>query len=53
MTKIQIELDKKENLIVNMYKILNNFQTKEQAIKQMIMRTEIKWEKEKSLIKRK
>ena len=36
MTKIQIDLDKEEDKIVEIYKILNNLLTKQEAIKKMV-----------------
>jgi len=36
MTKIQIDLDKEEDKIVEVYKIVNDLNTKEEAIKKMI-----------------
>lgn len=36
MVKIQIDLDKKENRIINIYKAENGFLTKEQAVKDLI-----------------
>jgi len=36
MTKIQIDLDKEEDKIVEVYKIVNNLNTKEEAIKKMV-----------------
>ncbi len=36
MTKIQIDLDKEEDKIVEVYKIVNDLNTKEEAIKKMV-----------------
>jgi hypothetical protein len=36
MTKIQIDLNKEEDNIVNIYKAINNIKNKEDAIKKMI-----------------
>ncbi len=36
MTKIQIDLDEEEDKIVEIYKLVNNLKTKEQAIKIMV-----------------
>ena len=36
MTKIQIDLSKEEDKIVEVFKIINNYKTKEEAIKKMI-----------------
>ena len=36
MVKIQIELSREENKIAEIYKTINNLETKEQAIKQMV-----------------
>lgn len=36
MTKIQIDLDKEEDKIVEIYKLVNNLNTKQEAIKKMI-----------------
>ena len=36
MTKIQIDLDEEEDKIVEVYKIVNNLKSKEEAIKKMI-----------------
>lgn len=36
MTKIQIDLDKEEDKIVEIYKLVNNLNTKQKAIKKMI-----------------
>ena len=36
MTKIQIDLDKEEDKIVEIYKLVHNLKTKEEAIKQMV-----------------
>ena len=36
MTKIQIDLDKEEDKIVEIYKLVNNLNTKQDAIKKMI-----------------
>jgi len=36
MTKIQIDLDKEEDKIVEIYKLMNDLKTKEEAIKQMV-----------------
>lgn len=36
MVKIQIDLDEKQNKIVEIYKAMNGFVTKEEAIKSLI-----------------
>jgi hypothetical protein len=36
MTKIQIDLDKEEDRIVEIYKLVKNLNTKQEAIKKMI-----------------
>jgi hypothetical protein len=36
MTKIQINLDEEEDKIVEIYKLMNNLNTKSEAIKRMI-----------------
>ena len=36
MTKIQIDLDAEEDKIVEIYKLVNDLKTKEQAIKKMV-----------------
>ncbi len=36
MTKIQIDLSKEEDKIVEIYKLVHDLKTKEEAIKQMI-----------------
>lgn len=36
MTKIQIDLDGEEDKIVEVYKIVNDLKTKEEAIKKMV-----------------
>jgi uncharacterized coiled-coil DUF342 family protein len=36
MTKIQIDLDEEEDKIVEIYKLVNNLNTKQEAIKKMI-----------------
>ena len=36
MTKIQVDLDEGEDKIVEIYKLVNNLKTKQDAIKQMI-----------------
>jgi hypothetical protein len=36
MTKIQIDLDKEEDKIVEVYKLVNDLNTKEEAIKKMV-----------------
>lgn len=36
MVKIQIDLTEEENKIVTLYKVLKNFETKEEAIKKII-----------------
>jgi len=36
MTKIQIDLSKEEDKIVEIYKLVKNLKTKEEAIKKMI-----------------
>jgi len=41
MTKIQIDLSEKEDKIVEIFKLINNFKTKEEAIKKMIMKFNI------------
>lgn len=38
MTKIQIDLSEKEDKIVEIFKLVNNFKTKEEAIKKMILK---------------
>lgn len=38
MTKIQINLSEKEDKIVEIYKLVNNLKTKEEAIKKMILK---------------
>jgi hypothetical protein len=38
MVKIQIELDKKENKIVSIFKAQHDLQTKQQAIKKIIQK---------------
>ena len=38
MTKIQIDLSEKEDKIVEIFKLVNNFKTKEEAIKKMIIK---------------
>ena len=42
MTKIQIDLDKEEDKIVEIYKLVNNLKTKEGAIKQMVKYFKVK-----------
>lgn len=37
MVKIQLELSGEENKIVEVYKLVNNLKTKQEAIKQMIL----------------
>jgi len=41
MTKIQINLSDMEDKIVEVYKLVNNLKTKEEAIKQMIRYFEV------------
>lgn len=36
MTKIQIDLDEEEDKIVEIYKLVNNLNTKSEAIKKMV-----------------
>lgn len=36
MTKIQIDLDTEEDRIVEIYKLVNNLKTKQEAIKKMV-----------------
>ncbi|MEM3373586.1 MAG: DUF2683 family protein [Candidatus Woesearchaeota archaeon] len=36
MVKIQLDLSEEEDKIVEIYKLVNNFKTKQEAIKQMI-----------------
>ncbi len=36
MTKIQIDLDMEEDKIVEIYKLVNNLKTKQEAIKKMV-----------------
>jgi len=36
MTKIQIDLDEEEDRIVEIYKLVNNLKTKQEAIKKMV-----------------
>lgn len=36
MTKIQIDLNEEEDKIVEIYKLVNNLKTKQEAIKKMI-----------------
>lgn len=36
MTKIQIDLDQEEDKIVEIYKLVNNLNTKSEAIKKMV-----------------
>jgi len=36
MTKIQVDLNKEEDKIVEIYKLVNNLNTKQEAIKKMI-----------------
>ncbi|MBT4377143.1 DUF2683 family protein [archaeon] len=36
MVKIQIDLDKEEDKIVEIYKLVNNLKTKQDAIKKMV-----------------
>lgn len=47
MTKIQIDLDSEEDKIVEIYKLVNNLNTKAEAIKKMIkyFKAEVKPEK--------
>ncbi len=44
MVKIQIDLDKEEDKIVEVYKLVNDLKTKQEAIKKMVryFRAEIK-----------
>ena len=37
MTKIQIDLSEEEDKIVEIYKLVNNLKTKQDAIKKMVM----------------
>jgi hypothetical protein len=41
MVKIQIDLSKEEDRLVEIYKLLNNYKTKSEAIKQMIKHFEV------------
>ncbi|MEX0920382.1 MAG: hypothetical protein WDZ69_02255 [Candidatus Pacearchaeota archaeon] len=41
MTKIQINLSEMEDRVVEVYKLVNNLKTKEEAIKQMIRYFEV------------
>ena len=36
MTKIQIDLDEEEDKIVEIYKLVNNLKTKQEAIRKMV-----------------
>ncbi len=36
MTKIQIDLDEEEDRIVEIYKLVNNLKTKQEAVKKMV-----------------
>ena len=36
MVKIQVDLSEKEDKIVEIYKLVNNLKTKQEAIKQMV-----------------
>jgi len=36
MTKIQIDLNEEEDRIVEIYKLMNNLKTKQEAIKKMV-----------------
>ena len=42
MVKIQIDLSEKEDKIVDVYKLVNNLKTKQEAIKQMIKYFKVK-----------
>ncbi len=42
MTKIQINLDREEDKIVEVYKIVNELNTKEEAIKKMVRYFKVK-----------
>jgi hypothetical protein len=42
MTKIQIDLDKEEDKIVEVYKLVNDLNTKEEAIKKMVRYFKVK-----------
>ncbi len=42
MTKIQIDLDKEEDKTVEVYKLVNDLNTKEEAIKKMIRYFKVK-----------
>jgi len=37
MVKIQIDLDDEEDKVVEIYKLVNNLKTKQEAIKRMVM----------------
>lgn len=41
MVKIQLDLSKEEDRLVELYKLLNNYKTKSEAIKQMIKHFEV------------
>ena len=41
MTKIQIDLSEKEDKIVEIYKLINDLKTKEEAIKKMILKFKV------------
>jgi hypothetical protein len=41
MVKIQLDLSKEEDRLVELYKLLNNYNTKSEAIKQMIRHFEV------------
>jgi len=51
MTKIQIDLSKEEDKLVEVYKLMNNLKTKQEAIKQMVKHFEVEV-KPKNLNKR-
>lgn len=42
MTKIQIDLSDEEDKLVDVYKIVNNLKTKQEAIKQMVKYFKVK-----------
>lgn len=42
MVKIQIDLSKEEDKIVEIFKLINDFKTKEEAIKKIIKHFEVK-----------
>jgi len=41
MTKIQIDLSEEEDKIVEIYKLINNLNTKQEAVKQMVKYFEV------------